>query len=83
MTMPQSESTPADQAALTIPPRQETPRLENNLPLERRLSLGEATQRWSELANKQAATVAGWGKLQWHDPPTDERILMMNYATTW
>jgi hypothetical protein len=81
-TIPQLENPPTDQATTTIPLRQETPRLDDNLPLERQRAYREVTRRQIELAGGQAATAAGPSEPLRHEPPTEERILTMDYAAT-
>jgi hypothetical protein len=53
-----------------------------NLPLEQRHACQEAAQRQSEPAGGQAATTASPSEPLQHKPPTEERILMMDYAAT-
>jgi hypothetical protein len=44
MTIPRLENPPVDQAMMTIPPWQETPRSDDNLPVERWHPCQEAAQ---------------------------------------
>jgi hypothetical protein len=80
MTIPRSGNSPTNQATMTIPPLQETPRSDANLPLERWRACSEVAQRQSELAGGQAMTVAGPCEALQHEPTAEERILMMDYA---
>jgi hypothetical protein len=81
-TIPRPGNSRADQATMTIRAQQETPRPDANLPLERWCSCREAAKQRSELAGGQAAIAAGPCKPLQHEPPAEERILMMNYVTT-
>jgi hypothetical protein len=76
------ENSSTDQAMTTIPPWQEMPRPDDNHPLERQRTCREAGQRRIELAGKQALMMAGPSKPLVHEPPTKERILMMDYTAT-
>jgi hypothetical protein len=76
-TIPWPENPPADQDTTTIPSRSD-----NNLPLVRWRACREATQQWSKLAGGIAVLAAGPSQPLQHKPPTEERILMMDYAAT-
>jgi hypothetical protein len=76
-TIPWPENPPANQATTTIPSRSD-----NNLPLVRWRACRKATQQWSKLAGGIAVMAAGPSQPLQHKPPTEERILMMDYAAT-
>jgi hypothetical protein len=81
-TIPQPENPLTNQATTTIPPWQEMPWPDDNLPLERWRACREAAQRRIKPVGGQAVMEAGPSEPLQHEPPTKERILMMDYTAS-
>jgi hypothetical protein len=82
MTTPWPENSSANQATMTIAQWLEMPWLDANLHLERWHACQEAAQRRSKLASGQVVVAASPHQPLQHDPPIEERILTMDYAST-
>jgi hypothetical protein len=82
-TTPRPENPPTAQSTMTTPPRQATPQLDTDLPLERWRACREDAQWQSELADRKEAATTYPREPPRHEPPVEEeRILMMDYTAT-